>query len=431
MKNIIFSKFSNERDSRFCIRTDILQDEQEKKSVRKSACYEEGKPHIAAIAEWCRLLNEVYKDDIISMNRCEMVGDAIEFEYLDGQTLESELDRLMQDKNLNKLEEKICQYAGILKASAKENGFVMTPEFQQVFGDAILSPHLAVQDVSDVDLIFSNIITGDGWQVIDYEWTFAFPVPVNFIIYRALHYYIYSSIKRFELKELDLFSKMGISQEEMQEYEKMEMHFQQYILGEKIPIRNLYQDISQGGIHPIPLVNDMRRYKHRRLIQIYFDYGKGWSQKDSYNVEGREDGIVDLDIAIAQGVKAVRIDPCIELCEVLVKETGGRPYTSNGRQLGTDWWIFDNDDPQIIVPVDGLGDSQLKVVLSCLPLRTELADMILKNHMNNLDIDARLSQALDEMNQMKETKAWKAYRKYKDFRDKGMKKWKMKKQKAT
>lgn len=422
MKNIIFSKFSNERDSRFCIRTDILQDEQEKKSVRKSACYDEGKPHIASISEWCRRLNDVYKDDIISMNRCEMVGDTIEFEYLDGQTLESELDSLMLDKKLNKLEEKILQYTGILKASAKENAFVMTPEFKQVFGDANLSPRLVVQDVSNVDLIFSNIITEDGWQVIDYEWTFAFPVPVNFIIYRALHYYIYSSIKRFGLKELNLFSKMGISEEEMQEYEKMEMHFQQYILGEKIPIRNLYQDISQGGVHPIPIVNDMGQLRHRRLIQIYFDYGKGWNQKDSYNVEGREDGVVDLDIAIAQGVKAVRIDPCIELCEVLVKETGGRPYIANGRQLGADWWIFDSEDPQIIVPVDGLGDSHLKVVMSCLPLRTELAEMVLENHMHNLDIDARLTQALDQMTQMKETKVWKVYRKYKDFRDKGMNK---------
>lgn len=33
----------------------------------------------------------------------------------------------------------------------------------------------------DIDLIFSNImVQGNTWIVIDYEWTFDFPVPVDF-----------------------------------------------------------------------------------------------------------------------------------------------------------------------------------------------------------------------------------------------------------
>ena len=58
-------------------------------------------------------------------------------------------------------------------------------------------------ETADIDLIFSNILlTEDGKRhVLDYEWTFEFPVPAGFLAYRAIHYYFETSAKRKILKE--------------------------------------------------------------------------------------------------------------------------------------------------------------------------------------------------------------------------------------
>ena len=44
--------------------------------------------------------------------------------------------------------------------------------------------------MSNIDLVPANIlILKDRQVVIDYEWTFDFPVPADFILYRMIHYY--------------------------------------------------------------------------------------------------------------------------------------------------------------------------------------------------------------------------------------------------
>ena len=54
--------------------------------------------------------------------------------------------------------------------------FEQTESFEKVFGSMALKEQMAATEVTDIDLIFSNIIVdADGtWTVIDYEWTFLF-----------------------------------------------------------------------------------------------------------------------------------------------------------------------------------------------------------------------------------------------------------------
>lgn len=51
MTRTIFSKYSNERQRRFQIRTDIVQNEQGDRTVRKYALKEEGKEHLLHIVD--------------------------------------------------------------------------------------------------------------------------------------------------------------------------------------------------------------------------------------------------------------------------------------------------------------------------------------------------------------------------------------------
>ena len=65
--------------------------------------------------------------------------------------------------------------------------------------------------MSNIDLVPANIlILKDRQVVIDYEWTFDFPVPAGFILYRMIHYYLESDGKRRVLKDRDFMAKQAL-----------------------------------------------------------------------------------------------------------------------------------------------------------------------------------------------------------------------------
>lgn len=56
-----------------------------------------------------------------------------------------------------------------------------TPEFVRVFGNVNLRSDLKCTEISNIDFVPANIILSENKvSVIDYEWTFAFPVPSQF-----------------------------------------------------------------------------------------------------------------------------------------------------------------------------------------------------------------------------------------------------------
>ena len=68
MKNIVFSKHSNERSRAFSVRTDIWTDENGVKTVEKTACYPEGQAHVAGIAGWYEKLKNQFEPFGIRVN---------------------------------------------------------------------------------------------------------------------------------------------------------------------------------------------------------------------------------------------------------------------------------------------------------------------------------------------------------------------------
>ena len=120
----------------------------------------------------------------------------------------------------------------------------MTPEFRSVFGEtaqASVLEHAACSGVSDIDLILPNILVADDgtWHVIDYEWTFFFPVPQNFMIYRTLFFLHQENPQHKELSMEALLQETGIPAQEAQVYEQMEQGFQQYVTGGLVPYREM------------------------------------------------------------------------------------------------------------------------------------------------------------------------------------------------
>ena len=250
VKRTIFSKYSNERAAKFAIRTDIQMDGAGRRYARKVACYPEGKEHIDRLEHWMEALDDAYKSSGMTMNRCRRteVGTAIDF--LTGQTLEEQMDHFLLEGQTEEAIALLMKYIEVIKKSGSCEQFVVTEEFEKVFGEVLLPEDLTCAKVTDIDMVTGNVIcTGDGWIHMDYEWTFDFPIPVNYVVFRIIQNYLYGNVERSALYKELLYKKAGLTEQEIAQYTCMEQSFQKYITGEHIPLRYLYEEISPGCVN--------------------------------------------------------------------------------------------------------------------------------------------------------------------------------------
>lgn len=174
MERILYTKYSNERTAQFAIRTDIVEKDGSRQ-VRKKAYYEAGKPHIRKIYEAYEQLSCSFSSTRLLINQCRWEEDGIYLEYLKGQTLQEELDRLLEKRKIEKFQKILREYMELILQTA-ENPFCMTEEFRKVFGDVKLREGFYSAPVTDIDMVLSNIFIDEKgeWTLIDYEWTFLF-----------------------------------------------------------------------------------------------------------------------------------------------------------------------------------------------------------------------------------------------------------------
>ena len=249
MKKVIYSKFSNERDRRFSIRTDILEQEDGTRTVVKTASYPEGASHVAAIGGWYRKLQNLFEDTCIRINKVLSEENGVELEFLEGcQTLEDKLYLCWQQGKKQEALQWMEQYLAILKCKAV-CPFAVTEGFRDLFGEEKLPEGLFCLPVTDLDMVAENILLPEkdsDWYLIDYEWTFDFPIPVHFLIYRIWRYFLGRKAPQEELEEY-LLSE-GLTRQELECYDRMETAFQKYVTGEHVPIREMYARITPGVV---------------------------------------------------------------------------------------------------------------------------------------------------------------------------------------
>ena len=267
MERTVYSKYSNERAKRFCIRTDIVMDDAGEKKVYKHALTPEARTHIAQIVTFCQRLNEAYKDSAISFCPCAPEAEQPEptyvtFPFLAGESLQDELKRAVEAKDDRRIEHILSEYIRRISENGGELPFVVTDEFEMVFGPltkeageifAKAGKHAKVSaQISDIDMILSNLFTQEEetdtadakWQVIDYEWTFDFPIPKGFLIYRGLYFAYYQVLYHTDWSLKRLLAMAGITDEETMLYQRMEEHFQKYMGTGALPVRNMQRALG-------------------------------------------------------------------------------------------------------------------------------------------------------------------------------------------
>ena len=447
---IIYTKFSNDRRAEYSIRTNILLGEDGKKYIEKLPVQRAGQAHVDNLAKWEKELAKKYEGTPYSPNKILSIEGRSCLEFVEGISLESIMDGLLLQGQTEELIEKLKEFVSAVRAANDEADFEETDDFCEVFGKPSLPSGLRCGKVTNIDMIPANIIMNDGaGTIIDYEWTFDFPVPVNFVIYRILHYYTEGAKERHVLRDYDLFSTMGIAKEEIEAYEEMEIHFQDYILGNMTPLWKMHEELVRPAYHMDMFMANKSQGSSRFFGEIFYDFGEGIVPESCRTIEKALDGngFVTLKVEAPKNVKCIRIDPGDHPCILVLKdargimEGGGQKrkktyplkYHTNGDVSGNGAFLFAGGDPQIYFDDIREETAFIEVTLSVLEdtrgtlLKTfnEKAcasyhaernyDELEHHYLTAMDLKADLEMQVEELNRRAMAAEWKLHCIYKSI----------------
>ena len=366
MEKLIYTKYSNERSARFAIRTDIYEDEQGRRCVRKYADTEAARPHIEHIQTVYEQMQTQFRGSRFVPNKAELHPEYIEFEYVEGETLEKQLDAYLAADDqegfaalVNTYADEVRRVYGISEATSTAHED--TSAYAETFGTVTLPAPVPMAQGVDIDLIFANIIvTGDTWTAIDYEWTFDFAAPVDFLLWRAGKVYLENYANRACISEEQMNALLGVAQANVDAYRQMELYFlQQYCYRGRSDLYELYGTMGQYVAKVKP--EDILRVDEdgTTQIQIFYDTGHGFSEEESdkLHIYPDEKGEFHLQHKLPANLQKLRIDPGERACVIQVWKakayTNGASYKmackTNGYALDESRYVIPQDDPQIYI----------------------------------------------------------------------------------
>lgn len=384
MKTVLYCKYANDRNKQFKIKT-IIYKENNKIKVEKSCLNKEGEAHIKNIYDNYKKLKNlvalsVSKD--INITESHLKDNSIEFEYIEGELWTKKLNDLVEDNKYNDFFNEIEKYKDIIIYGQHKEKFNITDEFKAIFGSIEAKEDWEAVKINNIDFIFDNVIINEKINIFDYEWVVDFQVPLKYILYRAIKYYIIQLEKKNITFKINIWDNVGISDNEKIIFEIMECNFYNYVNENYV---NLHDFSSTWGFNKneyqvLKIMNDIELIKKQKKYQVFFDYGNGFSEENSYEkpYECDEFGNVTLRISLSEKIKGVRLDPSKDNCMIIIDymhvygygNTEEIRYESNANWNDNNVMIFITDDSQIIFDnIDYLNKLyiEIKFKISYLP----------------------------------------------------------------
>ena len=413
----VYVKFSNERNQKLSIYTEISQTAEGRLTVKKVPTQKKATEHVQKLKTIYENLTSMYREEGIEVNRCTLKENSAELEYLTGITLEDKLDHLLEDGRTDELEELFFTYIQKVKNIHEKKAFEKTPEFIRVFGDVNLRSDLKSTEVSNIDFVPANIILSeDRVSVIDYEWTFTFPVPSQFLVYRMIFYYLELNDKRGVLKSRNFYEKAGITEKDIEVYVQMEHNFQQYILGEHTAMRNMYAEISPGRVEMADYYAEKKQESMENL-QIFWDNGKSFNEADSvrYLFRNRK---IQAEFKLPEHTTMLRLDPGemakgLRIIKMNWDDGSTVKFHTDGCEVADGEFYFGGDDPQIIIDSVPENTKSMEMEMEILDDKTTEKKFwnIYTEQKRAMDqMSQELAQKKALVDQVESSKAWKVYR---------------------
>ena len=230
----VYTRFSNERRTEAQIRTDLFKD-----CVVKRAVTKEAGNHVLGMQKISGRLSECLKEINILGRECsvneilsvEEEKKRVSFSFVQGESLEQTLDKMLAEEKEKEVTEVLLAFGKALLQHNALTEFTVTDSFGKIFGqiEGWQEYGWKTLPVSDIDLVAQNILLSEKAVVIDYEWTFEFPVPVEFLVFRFLYFYLEAKNRSCALAIEKIYEQAGITPEMKAVFLAMETAFQQYV----------------------------------------------------------------------------------------------------------------------------------------------------------------------------------------------------------
>lgn len=402
-----YTRFSNERREDAQIRTDIYSDRVEKRAVSPKAA-----EHVLAMEKTGPLLEKCLQGIAILGRECEVnrviSADAAEnkvvLSYVHGESLEQTLDKFLETEPAEAVADVLLTFCDGLRNSPDLSEFTMTEHFREIFGEVADWQQYGWKSlpVSDIDLVCQNILLSDKAVVIDHEWTFDFPVPVDFLVFRFLYFYL--EAKHRTCMENEVFAKVyetaGITEEMRNVFLAMETAFQHYVQSGAKVLCNSFDEEGKPVLTRAEIAKQVERLNGKTVC--------GRTAKRSpegvylYKLSDAADGMPVL----LEGFDATG-SACVLRIGAMTDRDGvhaGLSFETNGMHLGGLLYLYENEIPQVTLHGIAEGDNGAEISVEEIEmseaavreLKTTIADM-------RFIIDNREQQIRD----LKNSASWK------------------------
>lgn len=329
--------------------------------------------------------------------------NAIVYPFLCGDTLDAEIEQLLQTGDIQEIIKIIDNIYYTLLENSQELSDIYCKEFVCCFGNKQLSTNEKCITNCNIDLIFDNLFRQDNnILVIDPEWVCNFAIPFKFVVWRTINELYASHPQINQLIPLkDLFDRYEISDETAGIFSDWAVYFAtRYVadvdLDEFIPATNkIDKKLSPMGI----LLEVIKS-------SLYIDYGNGYSEADKKIVSTVLDGDKFENTILLDKTKmiyALRWDPVekdyckchVDGCTLDGKIVKIIPVNSTEENKD----MFLNIDPQFSILIEPGKYSILKITGTFSKVNIEFIDGMIGN-MNDL-----LTQSKDKNGYLKDINA--------------------------
>lgn len=397
MERVVYSKYTDYRKKEYQIYTNIYIDNQSK-YVRKKSVYQCGKKHLNDIYGYYQPLQNIYAGMGIKPTTCRWKGEELEFDYVEGKTYK---DLIRDNIDLDYIDV-IKEYLSII-CGKDDNiiGFYMTDQFKEWFGEYDCFEGVPACKFANLDSNVGNVLINDsGKWIIDYEWCFDYPIPVEFVKYINLSWLYYFDVPELQEKHTfsDFLAMFNIC-DYLDIYQQMErMH------GKNIDIEN------NTNVNMSMLKNKFLDQKVWNMNTVFFEIWQcdccdNVKKKDRYDCTisaFNKKGQIVIDLL--EGVEKIKIyilDSGVMSIKWMNILSDGKslPYrVMNGYEDGA-YVFFDAKAPLIEVDINDKDIRQVNV--SGHFYAQDDADLIDVYHRNSLmHLDNRRLRELDEIKEL-------------------------------
>lgn len=360
----IYSKLTKERDVKYQIETAIYKKENGEKIVEKRALTAEAQDHVKNMY---KTYQKFQKNDKNPFLLCEQKENYVCFPFINGVSLYEMIIEAAEKKDREKIFEIFEIYTNLISTMYSEkNNFEYSDEFYDMFGKTEHLENQKAAKMVDIDLTFDNIIMVDGIiQIIDYEWTFDFWIPLKFPVYRAVYalWVKHAQLLQEIIAEDEIYKFFDINEEEITLFKTMNDGFMKSVEGKE----NSYTKMLENYKKPEQIIG--KDEMSAEYAEVFWgtegDYIIGRqetyfaSQKRKFRLVISADQYPETD--------SIRIDPyngtvlidvkCLEVeTDKTIRKLSQDEYLSNVSLKQENIWLFRGDDPQIIIDISKIKE---------------------------------------------------------------------------